>query len=155
VAQKAATITHKPEPTHTNGVVYQPPAAKVRRLLFNPADETNVAYRDLHVECRMKIPMSAYFQAAAPVETSDPDYWHKVENRHRDFAARALVSWNVVYPSDHEQAGEPIPATADGFMELDIDMAIAIRNAWFYTLGVPEEVTDPLASESPSSSGEA
>lgn len=155
MAQKAAAVAHKPEAPHTNGAVYQPKPSSIRTLLFDPSDASNEEYRGLKVQARMKIPMHVYFQAAAPVEATDPDYWEKVERRHRDFAGSALVSWNAVYPEGHEKAGEPIPATADGFMELDIDMAVAIRNAWFFTLRTPEGVMDPLASKSPSKDGEA
>ncbi len=155
MAQKAAATLHKSEEPHTNGAVYQPKPASVRTLLFDPTDASNEEYRSIKIKCRMKIPMGVYFAAAAPVDANDPAYWEKVAKRNRDFAKRALVSWNAVYPEDHEQAGEPIPSTPDGFMELDIDMAIAIRNAWFYTLRTPEAVTDPLDSASPSSSGEA
>jgi hypothetical protein len=153
--RKAETAVLEPETPHTNGVVYQPAPAKVRALLFDPTEETNEQYRGLHIECRMKVPMTVYFKMAAPLDVNDPNYWTTATNRHREFAAAALVSWNVVYPPDHPKAGTPIPATTDGFMEIDLDMAVAIRDAWFYTLRTPEEVTDPLGSESPSSGGEA
>jgi hypothetical protein len=154
---KAATPEHEPEAPYTNGAVYQPKPAGIRRLLFDLTNKANEDYRGLEIYARMKIPMSAYFMAASPVEPGDPDYWGKVQRRHSDFARAALVSWNVVYPDGHvdadgkPNAGEPIPCTADGFMELDLDMAVAIRDAWFYTLRTPEEVADPLESESPSS----
>lgn len=146
MSQKAATLEHKPKNPSTNGHVYQPKPSATRLLLFDPADEANEEYRGLKIYARTKIPMSVYFQAAAPVEANDPDYWEKVSRRHRDFAQRTLVSWNLVYPEDHDLAGQPIPATADGFMELDLDLAVAIRSAWFYTLRTPEGVVDPLES---------
>lgn len=155
MAQKAAATLHKPEAPHTNGAVYQPKAGDIRFLLFDPADASNEEYRDLKVECRMKVPMSLYFKMAAPIEVGDPHYWEKAAERQREFAERALISWNAVYSSDHPSAGHPIPATPDGYMEIDIDTANAIRNAWFYTLRTPEAVVDPLGSESPSSDGAA
>lgn len=155
--QKAATKVLEPETPHTNGAVYQPKPGTVRRLLFDPTDKSNEEYRGLQVDARMKIPMGAYFTAAAPVDAKDPEYWEKVSKRHSDFARAALVSWNAVYPDGHldsegkPNAGEPIPCTAEGFMEIDLDMAVAIRNAWFFTLRTPEEAPDPLGPESPSS----
>lgn len=155
MAQKAATVAHKPEAPHTNGAVYQPKAGSIRTLLFDPSDASNEEYRGLKVQARMKIPMSQYFAMAAPIEIGDASYWEKAAARQRDFGRQVLVSWNAVYPEGHEQAGKPIPPTADGYMSIDIDMANAIRNAWFHTLRTPEAVTDPLDSSSPPSDGEA
>ena len=60
-----------------------------------------------------------------------PEAIEQWEGVYRLFADNSLKSWDL------ERDGEPIPATADGFLSLPFPAANAIFGAWMGALGRP------------------
>jgi len=63
-----------------------------------------------------------------------------------DLLAGALVSWNA-----EDEAGMPIPATAEGIRSQDLDFTMQVIDAWTDAIaGVPRPLSQPSSDGLPS-----
>jgi len=95
-------------------------------------------YHGLRIELRLDIPMGLAFSFDREDVT--------VEQRLREFAAATLLGWNL-----EDDDGNPIPATADAFMQQPFAMGILLFEKWREaTTGVPAPLVEPSANGKPS-----
>jgi len=93
------------------------------------------------VRCRVDMPLKSYFDFSDLQDNPDAK---DVRTLYRDFADQLLSSWNFI-----KEDGTPIPANADGFLELPPWVALAIMRKW---AEVATGVSAPLGQPSPAGS---
>lgn len=98
-------------------------------------------YHGAEVRCtlRMTLEQTLALQRMTAVQ-ADGD----IEGAARTFAETVLLSWNLM-----DDDGEPIPATADAFLEQPTDFVMSVINHWQAAVTQPDA---PLAS--PATNGE-
>ncbi len=107
--------------------------AKVRTIReeFNDGQ-----YAGAIVSVRESIPIGLYFRFS-DLMREEP------EAAFRLFGQRVLISWNLIYndAADEDKVGKPIPATADGILDVEEEFLTVLFRLW--RTGV-EEVPAPL-----------
>ena len=83
--------------------------------------------------CRLDVGMVAYLAFQRLVDSQDPD---QVEEACRRFGDEVLKEWNI------DLDGQPLPATAEGFLRMPTALALAMIKAW------GEAMTPPLVETS-------
>lgn len=85
------------------------------------------------------VDLGIYFDFAGLEGSQDAE---GIKQAMRRFGDIILISWNL-----EDEAGEPLPATADGFMRLPLNIAQALMGAWVQAV---QEVPAPLEEGSTS-----
>lgn len=103
-----------------------------------PIEFDNPEYQGIEVIARLRVPLGFYFSLQELVE-SEPKKAFQL------FGDKVLVAWNLVYgEDDQDKTDEPIPATGNGMLEADPDLANSIISAWRKAV---EGVPAPLVEE--------
>ena len=93
--------------------------------------------------CRLDVGMGAYLAFQRLVESQEPNL---VEEACQRFGDEVLEEWNI------DLDGQPLPATAEGFLRMPTALALAMIQAWGEAMtGTPA----PLGEGSPSSQGDS
>lgn len=117
---------------HTNGHAgWELPEARATLVLDTPP------YAGAEIECRLSLTPGTYFgvrQWLGQVGSSDgPNRTDDVMTASQEvgklFAQYGLVSWNLT------RNGEPIPATVEGVLSLDIRLIMEIAATWLGSIG--------------------
>lgn len=95
-------------------------------------------YDGAEIRCALDVDMGTYFHFQGLMESSDAA---QLEQAFREFGDRILIEWNL------EEGGEPIPATAEGVMQLPPALVLAILGKWGEAVG---EAPAPLSKQSKS-----
>src|SRR3990167_3071839 len=93
-------------------------------------------YDGLEIRCRMQVSMALYLElvglqdlAASSQQPNDQSQtaqaMQAAEKALHCLGDQVLRDWNLV-----TEAGEPIPSTGDGMMQLDLDFAMLILGQW-------------------------
>lgn len=101
-------------------------------------DFTGGDYEGAIVRCRLDVNLDTYLYYAR-VKFSPDSALDLIEAASRRFGEEILLDWNL------EDNGEPIPATADGFVKIPPALNAIIIAKW---LGEVMAVPDPLVGRS-------
>ena len=93
-------------------------------------------YEGAEITCALDVDMGTYFHFQGLIESEDAAH---LEKAFREFGDRILIEWNL------EEDGEPLPATAEGVMQLPPALALAILGKWSEAVG---EAPAPLSGRS-------
>lgn len=104
----------------TNGH-YEVPR-RTLRLVFEGSE-----YEGAEVVCRLDVPLSLFFDfQRMAVQSDDPEV---TEQAFRRFGDEVLAEWNLT------EDGQPVPATADGFLHQAPAFAMLILSKWIENVG--------------------
>lgn len=91
----------------------------------------------LAVEVRLNVSIDFYFKMGELAEVIKAEDAEATRELLRYFADGVLESWNF-----HDRHGNPVPATPDGFLQLDMLSALMVVTHYRKLIG---RVPDPLA----------
>jgi hypothetical protein len=116
----------------TGNGIFQLPAPVVGKL------ELAGPWGPAIVHARLTVPLREFLAVMAAVDSNDAVTLAPIL---RTWATDFLVDWNI-----HDEDGQPVPATAEGFGMLPFIGAIGMVTAW---LSAASEVDLPLGQGSP------
>jgi hypothetical protein len=98
-------------------------------------------YEGAEVRVRLNVPLGTVLEISILGAQGDPD---SLKRAMRLFGEHALLEWNLV-----DEAGDPIPASADGMLAIDAGLAALIISEWTQAVrSVPRPLSEPSTSGS-------